>query len=83
MNMSQFFKKETMYTRLVPQTVYALHQFQIKIYLESFESIYHLSIFYNLKIILNYWFISKTFNIRGNFIWMPLGFLVSLVWDRF
>ena len=58
----------------------ALYQFQMKIYLESFESLYHLNIFYSLNIILNYWFISKTINIRDNFIWMPLPSLVSLVW---
>ena len=79
-NMPQFFKKKkTIYKKLVPQTVYTLYQFQIKIYLEPFESIYHLSIFYNLKIILNYWFISKTINIRDNFIRMRLGSLVYLV----
>ena len=77
--MPKFFKKKkTMYTKLAPETVYTLYQFQIKIYLESFESINHLSIFYNLNIILNYWFISKIINIRGNFIWMLLGSLVSL-----
>ena len=38
-----------------------------------FEIIYE-SIFYNLKITLNYWFISKTINTRGNFIRKrPLG----------
>ena len=51
MNMLQFFKKkETMYTTLVPQTVYTLYHFPIKIYLETFVSIYHLSIFYNSNI---------------------------------
>ena len=61
-------EKKTMYTKLVPQTLYTLHQFHIKMYLESFDSNYQLSIFYNLNIILNYCFVSKTINIRGNFI---------------
>ena len=60
-----------------------LYKFHIKIYLESFVSIYNLyhlfgiiykSIFLNFNITLNYWFISKTIFIRGNFIWKcPLG----------
>ena len=33
--------------KLVPQTVYTLYQSHIKMYLESFESIYHLGISYN------------------------------------
>ena len=60
-----------------------LYQFHIKIYFESFVSIYHWSTFCNLNIILNYWFISKTVNIRGNFIWKcPLGpwYPFSLTW---
>ena len=38
---SIFQEKKTKYTKLV----YTLNRFQIKIYLESFESIYHLKIF--------------------------------------
>ena len=61
-------------------TLYKLH---IKIFLESFASIYHLyhlfgiiykSIFYKLNSTLNHWFISKSINIRSNFIYKsPLG----------
>ena len=73
-----------MYTKLVPQTVYAQYKFHIKIYLESFESIYHSSIFQNLNITLNYGFISKTINIRGNLIWKcPLVPGIPVVWQRF
>ena len=43
---SIFQEKKTKYTKLVyTQPVYTLNRFQIKIYLESFESIYHLKIF--------------------------------------
>ena len=70
MNIFKFFKKKNpIYTKLVSQTVHTLYQFHIKFHLESIESIYHLSIFYNLNITFNYWLISKTINIRGNFIW--------------
>ena len=46
-----------------------MYQFHIKIYLELFVSVYHLRIFYNLNITLNYWFFSKKpINIKGKFI---------------
>ena len=66
-----------MLTKLVPETVHNI-TFHIRIYLKSFVSIYYLyhlfgtiykSIFYNSNIKLNDWFISKTINILGNFIW--------------
>ena len=62
-----------MYTKLVPAET-AHYKFHIKIYLESFVSIYHLyhlfgiiyeSIFYSLNIILNHWFISKKHQYYG------------------
>ena len=43
---SIFQEKKTKYTKLLyTQPIYTLNWFQIKIYLESFESIYHLKIF--------------------------------------
>ena len=64
-----------MYIKLVPETVHYI-KFHIKIYLQSFTSIYHLyhlfaiiyeSIFYNSNIKSNYWFISKIINIWVTF----------------
>ena len=64
-----FQDKKNMYTKLLPRTLYAMYQFHIKIYLELFVSVYHLRIFYNLNITLNYWFFSKKpINIKGKFI---------------
>ena len=40
------------------------NKFHIKIYLESFVSIYHLYYLFGI-ITLNYWFISKTINTGG------------------
>ena len=71
-----------MYTALVPETVPYI-KFHIKTFSQSFVSIcnllyfiilYHLfwiiygSIFYDSKITPNYWFISKTINVWGNFV---------------
>ena len=72
----------------------ALYKFHIKIYLESFVSIYHSyhlfgmiykSISCNFSITLNYWFISKTINIRSNFICKcPLGDpIIPVIWHSF
>ena len=55
---ASIFQEENYVHKIVPQTVYKLYQFYIRIYLESFESIYNLSTFCNLNITLNYWFIS-------------------------
>ena len=75
-----------MYTALVPETVPYI-KFHIKTYSQSSVSIcnllyfiilYHLfwiiygSIFYDSKITPNYWFISKTINVWGNFVWKCL-----------
>ena len=69
----------TIYTKLVPETVSYIH-YAIKIYLESFVSIYQLyhlfeiiylftKVFYKLSItLINNWFISKTINIRADLI---------------
>ena len=65
----------------------ALYKFHNKFFLESFVSIYHLyhlfgiickSIFYYF----NYWFISKTISVKGNFIWNcpSQRIMVSLFW---
>ena len=60
-----------MYTKLVSETAFTLK------FIWNRLSIYHLhhllgimykSIFFNLNMTLNYWFISKTINMRGNVI---------------
>ena len=64
-----------MYSKLILETVPYI-SFILKFiwnYLSIYD-LYHLfgiiykSIFYNLSITLNYWFTSKTINIRGNVI---------------
>ena len=77
-----------------------LQKFHIKIYLDSFVSIYNLyhlfgiiykSIFYKLNItLMKNWYISKTINIRGDFIWkhpLLVWFFIFLsnrnIWNHF
>ena len=89
--MLQFFKKQRLHTQNCFQKEYILYKFQIKMYLESFVSIYHLYhlfaiiykiMFYNLNITLNYCFISKTINIKGHFSWKcSLGPWYPNVWQ--
>ena len=68
----------TVYVHQISFRNNTLYKFNIKIYLELFVSIYPLnhlfgiiykSKFYNFNVTLNNWFISRTINIRGNFIW--------------
>ena len=68
------YETKPMYTKLVPSFTSAWKHLYLVYHLYHLFEIIYESIFYNLKITLNYWFISKTINTRGNFIRKrPLG----------
>ena len=83
-----------MYKKIVLETVHYI-KFCFKIYLQSYLSMHRFynlfgiickSIFYNLNITWNYWFISKTITIKDNVIWKcPWGPGVpsSMIWLLF
>ena len=65
-----------MYTKLVPETGHYIsfppkfiwnHLYLFIIFIGITIAVIYKSIFYNFNITLNYWFISKTTNIKGNF----------------